>query len=360
MEALKRCKICHLPETYPGLTIAEDGVCSLCRREKPAAKPYLGLPALREKVARVLAQPQYADRPYDVAVAFSGGRDSSYLLYYAKHVLGLSVLAVTLMHDYMPLETADAIANICASMGVDWKVIPNQALNDGSAQCVQAWARKPEAATLVSFCTGCRYGIKRLIPDYCRKNGIPLLLVGNTRMEQMSYRQDLLALDPQHPTTLNKAIGYLRSLARNPGMLGTPGTACVQVYEFGYPLARKVLKDRKLTVLAPFRDYVEVTEAERTATLQSIGWQHNANFKSEWRADCYVNILRQYFYQRMLGFNDLDVHYADLLRDGQITLPAALERLNADNTFDDAVIADILREHYKLDLQAILDKLPTR
>lgn len=356
MEQLKRCKICHLPVTYPGLSIDGQGVCNLCK-ETAAALPYHGLEALRTKVSKILAQGD-ANRPYDAVVAFSGGRDSSYLLHFAKHVLGLSVLAVTLVHDYMPTETLESIKDICTALEVDWHVITNQPLNQYSAACVQAWARKPDAATLVSFCTGCRYGIKRLIPAYCKQQGIPLLLVGNTRMEQMSYRQDLLSRDQHHPTTLNKMTGYLGRLIQNPAMLGSPKCACVQAYEFAYPLARKIIKNRHVTVLAPFRDYLEITEEERTDTLNALGWRHNASFKSEWRADCYVNILRQYFYQKMLGFNDLDVHYATLLRSGQIDMEAALDKLSTDNHFDQAVIGDILQKYYGLELDALLAKLP--
>ena len=211
---------------------------------------------------------------------------------------------------------------------------------------------------MVSFCTGCRYGIKRLIPEYCKQQGIPLLLVGNTRMEQMSYRQDLLATDQRHPTMLNKAAGYLTSLIKNPALMASPQCACVQAYEYAYPMVRKVIKNKHVSVLAPFRDYLHVPDEERTATLDSLDWQHNANFKSEWRADCYVNVLRQYFYQKILGFNDLDVHYADLLRAKAIDMPTALEKLKAENHFDEKFIQEILQKYYALDLDGVLQKLP--
>ena len=356
----KQCTVCRLPEAYPGISFDEQGVCSVCRRTIAPEKPYLGLDALKKRIAAVLSAPQYAKRPYDAAIAFSGGRDSSYLLYYAKQVLGLKVLAITLSHTFMPDETFESIENICRTLNVDLHVIKNEALDQYSTQCVQAWARKPEAATLVTFCTGCRYGIKRLIPSFCKEVGIPLLLVGNTRMEQMSYRQDLLSIDQRYPTMPNKAVGYLRSILQNPGILGTPRCACVQAYEFAYPLARKVIKNKHVTVLAPFLDYEEVSEEHLTNTLHEIGWRHNACFKSEWRADCYVNILRQYFYQKILGFSDLDVHYADLLRAGEIDLPTAIGRRAAENQFDKTLIADLLKTYYQLDLQEILAKLPAK
>lgn len=356
MNTLKRCTVCRLPETYPGITFDAQGVCHLCRAEHHDA-PYLGMDKLRQRIARILESSK-APRKYDAAVAFSGGRDSTYLLHFAKEVLGLNVLAISLSHSFMPEETSQTIRDICAGLGVDLHIIPNPSLDECSTQCVQAWARKPDAASLVTFCTGCRYGIKRLIPEYCKQEGIPLLMVGNTRMEQMSYRQDLLSVNQHKPSAAGKAVGYLRALAGNPGLLGSAKCACVQVYEFGYPLARKIIKNKHVTVVAPFRDYVFVPDEERTTMLEKLNWQHNALFKSEWRADCYVNILRQYFYQKLLGFNDLDVQYADLLREGKIDLPAALEALGTDNRFDDEVISQILWENYRLKLEDVLQKMP--
>lgn len=354
------CAICRLPETYPGLSLDEHSICSQCRCPPAAVKPYAGTEALNARITSVLGQSRNVRRPYDAAVAFSGGRDSTYLLYYAKRVLGLNVLAITLTHRFMPHETSRSIEHICGVLGVDLHVIENHALNQCSTQCVQAWGRKPEAAALVTFCTGCRYSIKRLIPEFCKKQGIPLLLTGNTRMEQMTYRQDLLSINPQHPTTLNKAAGYLRSLLQNPGLTGNTRCACIQAYEFSFPTVRKLFPNRHVAVLAPFRDYVEVSGDELNAALLEIGWRHDACFKSEWRADCYINILRQYFYQKMLGFNDLDVYYADLLRSHKIDLETVMNRHAAENQFDETFIAELLRTCYDLDLQSILAKMPIR
>ena len=107
MNTLKRCTRCQLPQTYPGITFDAQGVCNLCRTERQDT-PYLGLEALREKTAHILAGSK-ASRRYDAAVAFSGGRDSTYLLHFAKEVLGLNVLAVSLDHRFMPEETSRTI-----------------------------------------------------------------------------------------------------------------------------------------------------------------------------------------------------------------------------------------------------------
>ena len=58
------------------------------------------------------------------------------------------------------------------------------------------------------------------------------------------------------------------------------------------------------------RDYFYLPEDELIGKIKALGWDHDPNFRSTWRADCYVNVLRQYYYQRLLGFTDQDVQYA--------------------------------------------------
>lgn len=357
MQTMQRCKLCHLPQSYPGITYDQEGVCSLCRAKPAQEKPWLGLDALKQKVARTLADEKYKDRPYDCAVAFSGGRDSTYLLYLAKEVLGLKVLAVSLRHRFMPEETQQTIANICKGLGVELQMIENEALNEYGLGCVQAWAKKPTAAALVSFCTGCRFGIKWIIPQLCKEKGIPLLLVGNTRMEQMNYCQQLLSPNQQKPSQLGNMAGYVHQVLRNPRLLVSPKCTCVQTYEFAYPIVRRIHRSKAVTVLAPMRDYVDVSGDEVTARLAQLGWQHNDRFRSQWRADCYVNIVRQYFYQKMLGFNDQDVHWAEQLRLGLTDQETARQRLQEENTIEEAVVEQILREHYGVELQDVLQRM---
>lgn len=71
----------------PGLELDEDGVCPMCRTQKQ----YGGL----KNVIPVLATiPRSPDKKYDAAVFYTGGKDSSYLLYYMSRVLKLRILAL--------------------------------------------------------------------------------------------------------------------------------------------------------------------------------------------------------------------------------------------------------------------------
>ena len=351
---LKRCSKCDLPETYPGIEFDENGVCNLCRNFEDTDYTYLGEEKLFEKVKEVLSDKKFENRPYDAAVAFSGGRDSTYLVHYVKNVLKLNVVALSLSHDFMPEDTVKSSKAICESLGVDLKYIENKKLNVYGRKLVRAWAKKPNSPMLVTFCSGCRYGIKKMIPDYCRDNGIPLLFIGNNRMEKMSWRQDLISSNPSKPSTVNKIKGYAGHMLKNPRLIGSPKCLYLQGYEFLLP---KLKQKEPPVILAPMRDYFYLPEDELVNKIKEMGWYPDSRFKSTWRADCYVNVLRQYYYKRIQHLTDQDVHYGLLIRQGKMTREEALVELEKETGIDENLLREIMKEYYDLDFDKIEERI---
>ena len=345
-----RCTKCNLPDSYPGLTFNDKGECNFCQNYTNADDTYLGEDKLREKVNEILSRPENKNREYDAVVAYSGGRDSTYLIHFLKNTLKLNVLALSLTHDFIPNETNDSKYRICKELGVDLKCIENDVLNTYSRKLVRAWSKDVNAPMLITFCTGCRYGIKKIIPDYCRKHNIPLLFVGDNRMENMTYRQDLLSSNSQNPSTLNKIKGYAGHVLKNPKLISSPGCLAMQGYEFVLP---KLKQKEYPIIIAPMRDYFYVPEDKLIETICSLGWFHDQRFESTWRSDCYVNILRQYYYKRILGFSDQDVHYALLIREGKLNKQEGIEAIKKEGSMNTDLIKEILENYYNLDFDDI-------
>ena len=96
------------PDTKPGVTIGEDGVCSACKSVE-----------LKKKIdwkQRHLQLKQLCDDikgsngySYDCIVPVSGGKDSIYQLHTMKYTYGLKVLAV---HVSPHIHTPEGINNI--------------------------------------------------------------------------------------------------------------------------------------------------------------------------------------------------------------------------------------------------------
>ena len=345
---LKRCKLCNLPENYTNISFNEEGVCNYCV-ERRGEVVYPGFDALKAKIDGILSS-YNCDRKYDCVVGCSGGRDSSYLLYYAKEVLKLNVLAVSLDHDFMPRQN---IITLCDRLGVDLKFITNEYLNKSSRKCVKHWANKPDVAMCVTFCSGCRYGIKRIIPRFARDNNIPILLVGDTPYEDIDYRVNLLC-DGKEVNSKNKIMGYSKRIFSNPSYLLSFSSMYTQFKDF---VSCESNDNNEFPVkIAPFA-FVKWEKNKVLPKIQELGWKYDESLNSSWRSDCYVNILRQFFYKKVLGYNDLDVYYSKLIRNGEIDRDSAMSLIKKEGNYDENVVREIFRKYYDVDYDKVCVKL---
>lgn len=353
MNDIKRCQKCNLPANYPRIVLDEDEVCNFCKTPKIEFS-YLGIDKLKEDINKILDS--YPDRKYDCVVALSGGRDSSYLVYLAKKVLNLNVLAVSLNHQYIPKQTIDNILTLTKELNVELKLIDNRRLNKHSKICVRTWAKKPDSAMLVTFCTGCRYGIQCTIKKFAKDNKIPILLMGDTPYEAIPYRLELLT-NGKETNKKNLIKGYTKKLIKNPLYFFHTKTLYNQFLDFKAAKSGYDDPGNGLTIIRPFSCYIDWQKCDVVNTIKKYGWKYDESLNSSWRSDCYVNLIRQYYYKKMLGFNDLDVYYAKLIKNDIITKEEALNKIKDESQYDDQIIKDTLKRYYNLDFDKIDKKI---
>ena len=90
---MRYCQRCILPDTRPGLTIDEEGICSACRGHEDK-EHHIDWPARETAFAALVADAKRRSTGYDCIVPVSGGKDSWYQIIKAQEY-GLKVLAVT-------------------------------------------------------------------------------------------------------------------------------------------------------------------------------------------------------------------------------------------------------------------------
>jgi N-acetyl sugar amidotransferase len=167
-----------MPETQETILFDKEGVCNVCRQiEKKRDDIDWG--AKKNELLELVKQ--YKGKgDYDCIIPFSGGKDSTFQLYYVIKELGLKPLAVCFDHGFFRpkhIETRDRILN---KLGIDflifrpsWQIIKKVMM--------ESLIRKGD------FCWHCHVGITAYPIQIAVKHKIPLIIYGEGSAEYTSY-----------------------------------------------------------------------------------------------------------------------------------------------------------------------------
>lgn len=114
---MKYCKKCVMPDTRPGISFNEEGVCSACqsferRKEIDWDSRYKELVKLCDKYRGMNGS------SYDCAIAVSGGKDSHYQVYLMKEVMKMNPILFSVEDNFEMTEAGKHnIKNISEEFG---------------------------------------------------------------------------------------------------------------------------------------------------------------------------------------------------------------------------------------------------
>ena len=120
------CKKCVVDSSVKSIKLDINGICQYCKMHdemskefpKPNNKSYEKLFELSEKIKN-----EGKNNKYDCIVGLSGGRDSSYLLYYVKTKLNLRPLAVHYDNGFGSDISVSNIYKVCKNLDMDLETI---------------------------------------------------------------------------------------------------------------------------------------------------------------------------------------------------------------------------------------------
>jgi hypothetical protein len=344
-----RCSRCVLPETYPGIVYDNQGVCNHCHtRRKKRPKGREALEAVVEEYRNKDPQAKY-----DCIVALSGGRDSSYLAYYVVKELGLKPLLYTFDNGVMPEQTWQNIHRIASILDVDRATTASDQVPRYAKHIMSCWMHRPSAAMVGLLCNGCRAGYMTGVTKVAAQTGIRLILTGSGE-PALSFAQRLLSTDQSRRKRLPMLLGLAREWMHNPRYALNPPFVYVLGLEFYYRFRHK-RTDRIASF--PLFKYVEWDEDTIVSTIQNeLGWRNTDYSQSTWKADCKISEFKDYLHMRMLGFTKNDEIVSSMIRAGDITREAAMQRLVSDNQTSQQFVAAMCKD-LDLDYQQLEDAL---
>jgi N-acetyl sugar amidotransferase len=178
MVELKRCKKCLLPETHESIMFDEEGICNICRQNEFKNDKIDW--AQRKKDLTELVEAYRGKGDYDCIVPFSGGKDSTWTLYYLMKEYKLKPLVVRFDHGFLRPNLHDNTTKVLRELGADfhtftpnWKVVQRLML--------QSFLEKGD------FCWHCHTGIFSYPMWVAIRYNVPLIFWGEPSSEYASY-----------------------------------------------------------------------------------------------------------------------------------------------------------------------------
>lgn len=324
-QALQTCVRCGLPETYETIEFDGSGLCNICsgrdfKQEIDWAQRHRTLMAISDK--------HRGRQDYDCIVPFSGGKDSTFTLFYVVKELRLRPLVVQFNHGFMRDGVKQNNEKTLRKLGVDsmsftpnWHVV--------KMLMRESLLRKGD------FCWHCHTGIFAFPMHIALRFQIPLVIWGEPSSEYTAYydyRDD--QIEQVNEERFNRFI--------NLGLTADDMAAILQdndgfderdLRPYSYP-ARAELEGLGYESITLGSFIPWDTRAQSALIKEELGWTGNQvegmpdRYDFE-KIECWMQGSRDYLKYLKRGY-------------GRVTQMTALDRRNGSMTEDEAeaLVAD--------------------
>lgn len=338
-----RCSQCVLPETYPDINFDINGKCQLCRSyQKPMVRG--------EEELRRLVYSKRGER-YDGLVTLSGGRDSTYVLYYAVKVLGLRILAVNYDNGFRHAQAVENVRTACQSLGAHLMEVRSVAnLNARiTAHALHVTIPFGPGTPLQFMCRHCYNGGLTFVYSTAEQYKIPFILWGDSLIEKLTFipiRGKFLNFqNPIRYFVSPRALSFSKFLY----LLMVQRNECLPSGNSRFDVRCPKLKNNHIREVHLF-DYIEWDRREiKRSITEELGWRKPSEKLSTWRFDCHLHSLVNYCHKKAVGFNhDID-GLANMVRAGKMDRSEAIDLIERGFDSDEwteeleYLVKDILR-----------------
>jgi hypothetical protein len=317
---MKRCQRCVLPETVPGITINEDGICSFClsyQKEK-----YLG----EDELKKVIASTNSKNNSYDCIVPISGGRDSTYLLYLAKKIYNLRVLAVSYDNEFRTEQPLINMKKACKILNIDF-------LDVRSKRGIAQKRVKHNICSSVNFgqfgfCAACTHGIRSVVYRAAEEHKVPLIFWGHSQQEAT---QDIESKAFEGLEQRESKFSKLLNINFYKGEYYW----LLHRIEFHVPgnnfliRNRPFLKNGNIQEVRVF-DYIPWNRREiKEVITTKLGWEPQKGSKTTWHTDCKLHPFMNYSFFKLFGCSKDCFGYCNMINSGEMERAEALKQEEA-------------------------------
>ena len=314
---MKRCSRCGLPETYETIEFDSFGVCNICRQQE-FKKGKIDWEKRKLQLDELVSE--YRGKyDYDCIIPFSGGKDSTFTLYYLMKQYKLKPLVVQFNHGFMRPNLLANNERTFKKLGVDvinftpnWKVVKRLMR--------EALVRKGD------FCWHCHTGIFSYPMHIAIKFNVPLVLWGEPSSEYTAYydyRDD--EVETVDETRFNRFVNLGITAEDMKGMIEKDFDLDPRdLMPYSYPPLRDLKRLRYQSVC--LGSYIP-WDAKRQSQviMEELGWQGDQvegmppGLYSYEKIECHMQGVRDYLKFLKRGYSRVTQMTALDIRNGLMT-----------------------------------------
>ena len=309
---IRTCSQCLLPETFPATDIDHSGQCVYCRDYRPFQPR--GEDALREKLLSRRGD------TYDVVVPFSGGKDSTYALWYASQVLELRTIAVNYDSGLQSDFSKENMRVACERLHVPW-VVKTVSWRRQLTMLRSILRIAESVDCFFHVCGNCENGIRTAAVSVARDHRVPFILHGDDPLREPSSTaaftgsRAFLSKLVKRKRAIPRVAFHLTRYVVNSGLqqaeMGLPLRHCVT-----RPLRTARWPDRGAEVVH-FYQYVPWDPMSAIRIIKEhAGWKSPQGKDS--RFDCRVHCFGNKHWIQEVGLSNDGFKLSALLRAGLI------------------------------------------
>jgi N-acetyl sugar amidotransferase len=175
---IKRCTECLLPQTHETISFDQDGVCSVCLNSRQKKK--VDWEERKRELLNIVKDVKSLGKDYDCVIPFSGGKDSTFSLYFAVKELNLRPLVVSFDHGFYRDTLLENRNRTLKLLGVDFiSFTPNWHL----VKDLMLTSLRDRG----DFCWHCHTGVNAFPVRTAVEKDIPLVIWGESSTEYTNY-----------------------------------------------------------------------------------------------------------------------------------------------------------------------------
>lgn len=176
------CNRCILPDSFPKITFNDQGICNYCQKEeKSGVKGSVQKESYKKKLDELINGIKGKAPDYDVIVAYSGGKDSSYTLKLLRDYYDLRILALIFDNHFVSPAAMRNIHRVTDHLTIDSLMFrpPFETLKQMFAMAAKENPfSTPTLMRASSICTACIGLVKSIVLKTCLEKSIPLVAFG--------------------------------------------------------------------------------------------------------------------------------------------------------------------------------------